>query len=31
MNGEYFLSLDCGARLQMSRSCRDRTDDILGT
>ena len=31
MNGEYFLSLDCGARLKMSRSYRDRIDDILGT
>jgi two-component system LytT family response regulator len=31
MNGEYFLSLDCGARLKMSRSYRQRIDDILGT
>jgi two-component system LytT family response regulator len=31
MNGEYFLSLDCGARLKMSRSYRDRINDILGT
>lgn len=31
MNGEYFLSLACGARLKMSRSYRQRIDDILGT
>jgi two-component system LytT family response regulator len=30
MNGEYFLTLDCGARLKMSRTYRDRIEAILG-
>lgn len=29
INGEYFLSLDCGARLKMSRTYRERIEDIL--
>lgn len=29
INGEFFLSLDCGARLKMSRTYRDRIEDIL--
>lgn len=29
INGEFFLSLACGARLKMSRSYRDRIDAIL--
>lgn len=29
INGEFFLTLDCGARLKMSRSYRDRIDQIL--
>ena len=29
INGEYFLSLDCGACLKMSRTYRDRIEDIL--
>lgn len=31
INGEFFLSLQCGARLKMSRSYRDRIDAILGS
>ena len=29
MNGEFFLSLDCGVRLKMSRTYRQRIEDIL--
>lgn len=29
INGEFFLSLDCGARLKMSRTYRERIEDIL--
>ena len=31
INGEYFLSLECGARLKMSRTYRERIEDILDT
>lgn len=31
MNGEYFLTLQCGTRLKMSRTYRDRIDRILAT
>lgn len=30
MNGEFFLTLECGARLKMSRTYRDRIEAILG-
>ena len=30
INGEFFLSLECGARLKMSRTYRDRIEDIVG-
>ena len=31
INGEFFLTLKCGTRLKMSRTYRDRIDQILAT